>query len=126
MNFFLLHSYKKCGPEMIAAGLDVREFGNRAVIVIREPFRAIWSDFQRGILLNSRTDHHVMKVNRSALLGNEFLWDTYVFLSTPILNERAQPQPNIHAEDDDLEDDDRVCMRERNGRQTAGTRVLHR
>jgi hypothetical protein len=73
-----VYSYKKCGPEMLAAGLELREFGDRAVIVIREPFRAIWSDFQRGILLNARTDHHVMKVNRSALLGNEFLWNTCV------------------------------------------------
>lgn len=71
-------AFKKCGPEMQEAGLDVKEFGNKAVILLREPFRAIWSDFQRSINLNSRVDHHRMKINRTSLLQNQFFWDKYV------------------------------------------------
>ena len=71
-------AFKKCGPEMQEAGFDVKEFGNKAVILLREPFRAIWSDFQRSINLNSRVDHHRMKINRTSLLQNQFFWDKYV------------------------------------------------
>ena len=71
-------AFRKCGPEMQGAGLNVKEFGNRAVILIREPFHAIWSDFQRSVNLNSKTDHHLMKVNRTSLLGHQFLWERFV------------------------------------------------
>lgn len=67
-------AFKKCGPELQAAGHDVTDFGNNAVILIREPFKAIWSDFQRSVNLNAKTDHHLMKVNRTSFLGNEFFW----------------------------------------------------